>query len=164
MTNTLSYDDIMYISGVDFPLFSCNPYLARSRIVFVTGVFDLFHYGHVNFLKRARQFGDTLWCGVHTDDAALKYKKRLPIMSIGERCAVLERCDLIDLIITIPTMSEFREEFYYYIEYHIQTDDNDDYNIAKKLGKFKLINHTPNISTTIIKERIISKALKGDLK
>jgi cytidyltransferase-like protein len=35
--------------------------------VYVDMVADLFHYGHVNFLKQARQFGDYLLVGIHSD-------------------------------------------------------------------------------------------------
>ena len=46
----------------------------KRKVVFVTGVYDLFHYGHVRFLKEAKKFGDFLLVGVHTDEAVNKYK------------------------------------------------------------------------------------------
>lgn len=148
---TIVYQDIIDISKFNAPI---NPYLVRNKVVFVTGVFDLFHYGHVAFLKNAKFYGDTLWVGVHTDKAVQTYKGITPIMTLEERCAMLEDSRLVDLVIKIPTMAEFEDCFYYYINYHVQGDDNDDYTIAKKQKKFRLVSYTGDISTTIIKDRI----------
>ena len=49
--------------------------------VYVDMVADLFHYGHVNFLKQARQFGDRLLVGIHSDEVVEEYK-RSPIMTM----------------------------------------------------------------------------------
>ena len=47
-------------------------------------VADLFHYGHVNFLRQARKYGDYLMVGVHADETVMSYKRR-PILSRDER-------------------------------------------------------------------------------
>ncbi len=49
-------------------------------------VADLFHYGHVNFLRQAREHGDYLLVGVHADETVMSYKRR-PIFSMEERVA-----------------------------------------------------------------------------
>ena len=49
-------------------------------------VADLFHYGHVNFLKKASSHGDFLLVGVHADEEVMTYKRR-PILSMEERVA-----------------------------------------------------------------------------
>ena len=64
--------------------------------VCITG--DLFHYGHIEFFKRARQFGDHLTVGVCSDKAVEKYKRH-PILTLQERLAVIEECKLVDNVI-----------------------------------------------------------------
>ena len=49
-------------------------------------VADLFHYGHVEFLKQASAFGDHLLVGIHSDEA-VQANKRIPILSMEERAA-----------------------------------------------------------------------------
>ena len=61
-------------------------------------VADLFHYGHVNFLKKAREHGDFLLVGVHADEAVLVYKRR-PILSMEERVASVEGCRYADEVV-----------------------------------------------------------------
>ncbi len=54
-------------------------------------VADLFHYGHVNFLRQAKEHGDYLLVGVHADETVMIYKPR-PILSMEERVASVEGC------------------------------------------------------------------------
>ena len=55
--------------------------------VYADMVADLFHSGHVEFLKKARTFGDYLLVGIHADDVLVSndYKKGKPILTMEER-------------------------------------------------------------------------------
>ena len=66
---------------------------ARNRAVFVSGVFDLFHRGHVELLNRAATFGDRLFVGVNSDEMVERYKRR-PIFGAADRLAIVKsmRC------------------------------------------------------------------------
>ena len=59
--------------------------------VYADMVGDLFHHGHVEFLRRARDLGDELVVGVHSDATAESYK-RTPVMTMDERVRVVEAC------------------------------------------------------------------------
>ena len=52
--------------------------------VYTSGVFDLFHVGHLSVFKKAKQFGDYLIVGVHSDQDVESYK-RTPIISCEQR-------------------------------------------------------------------------------
>lgn len=65
------------------------------KTVYTKLVADLFHYGHVEFLKNARTLGDRLVVHV-VDDARVKTAKRLPIMNQQERVAVIAACRFVD--------------------------------------------------------------------
>ena len=51
--------------------------------VYVDMVADLFHYGHVNFLRQAKSHGDFLLVGVHSDETVESYKRKLPLTLEG---------------------------------------------------------------------------------
>lgn len=51
-------------------------------------VADLFHYGHVEFLRKVRAPGDYLLVGIHSDDVVVPYKRK-PILTMEERIAVV---------------------------------------------------------------------------
>lgn len=64
--------------------------------VCVTG--DLFHRGHIAFFKRAKEYGEYLIVGICADNDVETYKRR-PIMSLNERVAVIETCNLVNEVI-----------------------------------------------------------------
>ncbi len=63
---------------------------ACTTRVYVDMVGDLFHAGHVAFLREARSHGDWLVVGVLSDETAASYKRR-PIMTLAERVASSRR-------------------------------------------------------------------------
>jgi cytidyltransferase-like protein len=115
--------------------------IAGKKAIFVTGVYDLFHYGHVRFLKKAKELGDFLLVGVHTDEAVNKYKNRETVMKEQERLEVVQACRYVDEAILIPEQGSLDEEFYKVngIDVQVQGDDFDDYSLPKEMGIFKLI-------------------------
>jgi cytidyltransferase-like protein len=62
--------------------------MSEHERVYVDLVGDLFHAGHVEFLRAARSFGDWLVVGVLSDDVVAAYKRR-PITTLEERVAVV---------------------------------------------------------------------------
>ena len=58
----------------------------KGKIVYVDGSFDLFHIGHVETLKKAKDLGDFLIVGVHDDQTVNVHKgSNYPIMNLYER-------------------------------------------------------------------------------
>jgi cytidyltransferase-like protein len=62
-------------------------------LVYIGGTFDLFHWGHVQLLKRACRYGDVV-VALNPDDFAAAYKRQ-PIMNLAERWAVVEACKYV---------------------------------------------------------------------
>lgn len=69
--------------------------LIMEVVVYVIGVFDLFHTGHVNLLKNAKAMGDKLVVSINGDDMVASYKRR-PYLSEDDRLAVVEACKYVD--------------------------------------------------------------------
>ncbi len=57
--------------------------------VYTTGVFDLFHLGHLRILERAAQLGDQLIVGVSTDELVRSYKNVSPVVPFEERIEIV---------------------------------------------------------------------------
>ena len=74
---------------------------------YTTGVFDLFHIGHLNLLRNARAMCDRLIVGVTTDELMVEYKNRKPIIPFVERCEILRSIDCVDVVIAQETMNKF---------------------------------------------------------
>jgi glycerol-3-phosphate cytidylyltransferase len=72
----------------------------KKRIVgYTTGVFDLFHVGHLNILQRAKEQCDYLIVGVSTDELCESYKHKAPIIPFEERMAIVEAIRYVDEVV-----------------------------------------------------------------
>jgi cytidyltransferase-like protein len=65
------------------------------EVVLVVGVFDLFHVGHLNLLRAAREHGDRLVVVVNGDDLTRSYK-RPPVINEQDRLAIVNACRFVD--------------------------------------------------------------------
>jgi glycerol-3-phosphate cytidylyltransferase len=63
--------------------------MADRRIAYAPGVYDLFHIGHLNVLRNARQFCDHLIAGVVTDELAQRVKGSWPVVPFDERLQIV---------------------------------------------------------------------------
>jgi len=76
-------------------------------IGYTTGVFDMFHVGHLNLLARAREQCDRLIVGVSTDEVVLGYKKHAPIVPYAERAAIVKAIRYVDEVVPQTSMDKF---------------------------------------------------------
>ncbi len=74
---------------------------------YTTGVFDMFHVGHLNLLARAREQCDRLIVGVSTDEVVLDYKKHAPIVPFAERVAIVKAIRYVDEVVLQTSMDKF---------------------------------------------------------
>lgn len=70
-----------------------------KRIGYTTGVYDLFHIGHLNVLKRARLECDYLIVGITTDELAASRKGRAPIIPFVERMEIIQHIRFVDEVV-----------------------------------------------------------------
>ena len=125
--------------------------------VVITG--DLFHHGHVAFLKKAKMFGTDLIVGVCSDSDVSKYKRK-PIMSLTERVSVIEACKYVDEVIASApavTSTEFIQNNE--IDVVVATKAysskviQEYYADPLRLNLLQLVDYTHSVSTTQIIKR-----------
>lgn len=76
-------------------------------IGYTTGVFDLFHIGHLNILKRAKEQCDYLIVGVSTDELVEEYKHKRPVICYDERVAIVEAIRYVDRVVPQVNRDKF---------------------------------------------------------
>jgi cytidyltransferase-like protein len=72
-----------------------------EKTIFASGVFDLFHYGHLRFLERARALGGALIVGVQTDERVIEVKGKPPVYPLQHRLSLVAALDCVDMAFPI---------------------------------------------------------------
>ncbi|NLW33795.1 MAG: adenylyltransferase/cytidyltransferase family protein [Fibrobacter sp.] len=97
-------------------------------IGYTTGVFDLFHIGHLNMLRNAKGLCDKLIVGV-TIDKLVYYKNKQPIIPFSERIDIVRSCKFVDIAIPQVTMDKY--EAWKKLKFDILFVGDDWYNTSK---------------------------------
>ena len=83
-------------------------------IGYTTGVFDMFHIGHLRLLQRAKEQCDFLIVGVSTDELVLKDKNKLPIIPLEDRMEIVKGLKCVDKVV----VQEDKNKFSAWEKYH----------------------------------------------
>ena len=75
----------------------------KKKIGYATGVFDLFHVGHLNILRRAKLECDFLIVGISTDELVMDLKGRKPIIPFDERLEIVQNIKCVDEVVPETT-------------------------------------------------------------
>jgi len=78
-----------------------------KTIGYTTGVYDLFHIGHLNLLKRAKLECDYLIVGVTTDELSESRKGKRPVIPFTERMEIVEHIKFVDEVVPQTNMDKF---------------------------------------------------------
>lgn len=138
----------------------------ENRKVYTGGTFDLFHNGHVNFLKQCSIVGDSVIVSLNTDEFIYEYKGKYPIMNYEQRKEILLSCRYVDEVIpniggsdSKPAILSVNPKFViigsdwakkdYYKQMNFTQEWLDEQEII-----LLYVPYTENISTTILKTKI----------
>lgn len=132
------------------------------KIGYTTGVFDMFHIGHLNILKRAKAMCEYLIVGVSTDELVKEYKHKLPIIPYEERIEILRACRYVDEV--IPQVNRNKIDAYKQLRFDVMFVGDDWRGNAlfeeteaylKKHGvDVVYFPYTDSISSSILRERL----------
>lgn len=136
--------------------------MKQYKIGYTTGVFDLFHVGHLNILKKAKEQCDYLIVGVSTDELVMKYKNKQPVIPFQERLEIVEGIKYVNAV--VPQVDRDK----YMAWKHLQFDAmfvGDDWKgkplfvqVERQFAEVGVdivyFPYTPGVSTTLVKEKV----------
>lgn len=137
----------------------------QYKVGYTTGVYDMFHIGHLNIIRRAKEQCDYLIVGVSTDENVQTYKHKTPIIPYEQRKAIVEAIRYVDQVVPQENMDKFAAWEKYHFDAIFHGDDwkgSDMYNeIEAKLRSvgcdMVFLPHTDGISTSQLVQKVHDK-------
>jgi len=140
-----------------------------KKIGYTTGVYDMFHIGHLNVIKNAKAQCDYLIVGVSTDELVQKEKNKTPVIPYEERAQIVEAIKYVDKVVAQENKNKLEAwEKYKFDKMFVGSDWkgtpqwNKFENEFKPLGvEIVYLKHTDGISSTEL-TKFIKKELKKE--
>lgn len=134
----------------------------KYKIGYTTGVFDMFHIGHLNILRRAKEQCDYLIVGVSTDELVQDYKNKTPIVPFEERKAIVDAIKYVDEVVPQTSMDKFEAWKKLHFNAIFHGDDWKGSTLYKKIEEklssvgvdMVFLPHTDGTSSTILSEKL----------
>lgn len=139
--------------------------MKKYKVGFTDGVYDLFHIGHLNMIKKSKEMCDFLIVGVHSDAVVESYKHRKTIINEDDRREIVGAIREVDKAVINCTRDKIELWKIYHFDVVFIGDDwkgTERWKLfEKQLAEVgvavEYIPYTKRISTTMIREKIDKK-------
>lgn len=133
----------------------------KYKIGYTSGVYDMFHIGHLNILRRAKEMCETLVVGVSTDECVQSYKHKTPIIPYEQRASIVKAIRYVDEVVPQDTMDKMQmwNKVHFDVMFHgDEWKGTGLYNkyeeeLAKVGTVVEYLPHTEGISSTILRDK-----------
>lgn len=154
---------------IESPALDADATPKKYHTGYIAGVFDLFHVGHLNMFKRAKEQCDYLIVGVVTDAGVRKNKKVDPFVPFEERLEMVRSCQYVDEAVKIPENYGGTRDAWRMYHFDVQFSGSDYVNDATWLAEKEFLEkhgaelvffpYTEHTSSTKLKAMIEKKLL-----
>lgn len=137
--------------------------MEKEKVIgYTAGVYDMFHIGHLNVLRRAKEECDYLIVGVSTDELVQKEKNKTPVIPYTERAEIISSIKYVDEVVPQYDKNKFGAwEKYKFNKMFVGSDWEGTPQWKKYEEQFKpvgveivYLKHTDGISSTKLTEYI----------
>ena len=80
--------------------------MKKYYIGYTAGAFDMFHIGHLNLIRQAKQYCDILVVGVNSDQLIMDYKNKRTVICENERRDIVESIRDVDKAVIVSTLDK----------------------------------------------------------
>jgi glycerol-3-phosphate cytidylyltransferase len=134
--------------------------MKKYKLGYTTGVYDMFHIGHLNILKRAKEQCDFLIVGVSTDELVKSYKHKIPIIPFEDRKKIVKAICYVDKVVTQENRNKLEAWEKMGFDVMFVGDDWKGSELFNQLEKelqsrgvdLVYLSHTKGISSTMLRE------------
>ena len=139
--------------------------MKKYKVGYTTGVFDMFHIGHLNILRRAKEQCEHLIVGVSTDELVATYNHKTPVIPFEERKAIVEAIRYVDEVVAQTSMDKLEAWKHLHFNAVFHGDDwkgsnmyNEVENALNAVGcDMVFLPHTDGTSSTMLTQALQKK-------
>lgn len=136
--------------------------MKKYKIGYTTGVYDMFHIGHLNVIQRAKEQCEHLIVGVTTDELCQTRKNKLPIICEADRMSIVAAIRYVDEVVPQENMDKLAAVKKYHVDAVFVGSDwrgtpswnQYEKDFAEAGCDVVYLDHTDGISSTILRERL----------
>lgn len=140
----------------------------KYKVGYTAGVYDLFHIGHLNIIKRAKKQCEYLIVAVSTDELVEKYKNKRPVIPYEERKAIVEAIKYVDEVVPQVDRDKIAAYEKYGFDVMFVGDDWKGSDVFERVDEcmrehgscVEYMPYTQNVSSTLLKE-VLNKIYEG---
>lgn len=132
----------------------------KYKIGYTQGTFDMFHIGHLNLLKHAKELCDILIVGVNSDTLVQEYKHKMPVINQDERAEILQAIRYVDNVVICHTLKKTEMHEWLHFDAIFIGDDwkgnerwiETEKNLKKVGADVVYLSYTDGVSSTMLRE------------
>lgn len=127
-------------------------FIRGKKTILVGGCFDIFHFGHLIFLEKAKREGDFLVVALESDKFIKKRKNRIPVHNQMQRAEILAALEIVDYVVCLPFLSTDSDysDFVKAIKPFLVAVSENDKNLNKKIKQAQEIGALLKVVTPYI--------------
>lgn len=80
--------------------------MEKYKIGYTQGTFDMFHIGHLNLLRHAKERCERLIVGINSDSLVHQYKNKTPVVNVNDRMEIVKELRCVDEVIKCETLEK----------------------------------------------------------
>lgn len=142
--------------------------MKKYKIGYTTGVYDMFHIGHLNILKKAKEQCEYLIVGISTDELVYESKNKHPIIPFEERMEIVKAIKYVDKVVVQENKDKIAAYEKYKFDVMFVGDDWKGTELFTKCEKelkergstIVYFPYTKSTSSTILREKVLNYAKK----
>lgn len=144
--------------------------MKKFRIGYTQGVFDMFHIGHLNLLKHAKEQCDFLIVGVNSDRLVREYKKKSTVVEQEERAEIVRAIKYVDSCVIVDSLDKVKWQKEFHFDAIFIGDDwkgNERWRETEILlreynAKVVYVSYTKGISSTYLRDKELLAVNEGE--
>jgi len=143
--------------------------MKKYKLGYTQGTYDMFHVGHLNLLRNAKNLCEKLVVGVNADALVLQYKNKTPVINENDRAAIVKELRCVDDVVICDSLKKTTMWDKIHFDAIFIGDDwkgnerwaQTEKDLAPLGAEVVYLKHTDGVSSTLLRTKESDKVTEG---